>query len=207
MQFLAISTALAVIAIGAPAQTTAPATHKTVTHAVSTAKKTPATKTSAKSTAKSTATKSTAAKSTVKPTTKTSAVSTVHPKARVSSKTGASTQANSTKLKQQPIAARRPPTQQQPAPDRLKAIQQALADKGYFQGTPDGTWGPDSTEALKRFQRQENLDADGKLSALSLMALGLGPRRGTTSGEPGKTPEAGGAVAPIEPPPIAQPQP
>ena len=29
---------------------------------------------------------------------------------------------------------------------------QALADKGYFSGPPDGAWGPDSIDALKRLQ-------------------------------------------------------
>jgi len=32
-------------------------------------------------------------------------------------------------------------------------------------------------DALKRFQRDQNLTEDGKIGALSLIALGLGPRR------------------------------
>lgn len=56
-------------------------------------------------------------------------------------------------------------------------IQQALAARGYFSGTPDGNWGPDSVEALKRFQRDQNIADDGKLGSLSLIALGLGPKR------------------------------
>jgi len=67
--------------------------------------------------------------------------------------------------------------QQQPTPERYKEIQQALADKGYFSGTPDGNWGPESVEALKRFQREQNLEPDGKIGSLSLIALGLGPKR------------------------------
>jgi hypothetical protein len=31
--------------------------------------------------------------------------------------------------------------------------------------------------ALKRFQEDQNIAADGKLGALSLIALGLGPKR------------------------------
>jgi hypothetical protein len=38
-------------------------------------------------------------------------------------------------------------------------------------------WGQDSIEALKRFQADQNLAADGKLTSLSLIALGLGPKR------------------------------
>ncbi len=67
--------------------------------------------------------------------------------------------------------------QQQPTPDRYREIQQALADKGYFSGPVDGTWGPASVDALKRFQREQSLTDDGKIGSLSLIALGLGPRR------------------------------
>lgn len=70
--------------------------------------------------------------------------------------------------------------QAQPTPDRYKEIQQALADKGYFAGAVDGAWGSDSTDALKRFQKDQNLEADGKLGSLALIALGLGPKRGVT---------------------------
>jgi peptidoglycan hydrolase-like protein with peptidoglycan-binding domain len=68
-------------------------------------------------------------------------------------------------------------TQQQPTPERYKEIQQALADHGYFNGTVDGTWGADSLDALKRFQRDQNIADDGKLGSMSLIALGLGPKR------------------------------
>jgi hypothetical protein len=63
-----------------------------------------------------------------------------------------------------------------PEPDRLKEIQQALAEKGYFKGEPNGEWNADSVAALKQFQTDRNLTADGKISALSLIGLGLGPK-------------------------------
>jgi peptidoglycan hydrolase-like protein with peptidoglycan-binding domain len=56
-------------------------------------------------------------------------------------------------------------------------IQQALADQGYYSGDINGVWGPESVEALKRFQADQNLTVDGKLGALSIIALGLGPKR------------------------------
>ena len=74
--------------------------------------------------------------------------------------------------------------QQQPTPERYKEIQQALADKGYFHGPVDGVWGADSTEALKRFQRAQNLEEDGKIGSLSLIALGLGPLRSAAPAAP-----------------------
>src|SRR5262249_9097648 len=67
--------------------------------------------------------------------------------------------------------------QQAPTPDRYREIQHALADKGYFKGDVDGKWGADSVDALKRFQSEQNLDPDGKIGSLSLIALGLGPKR------------------------------
>lgn len=80
-----------------------------------------------------------------------------------------------TSKKKQPVVAHRAP--QQPSPERLKEIQQALASKGYFNGDADGTWGPASIDALKRFQHDQNLVEDGKIGSLSLIALGLGPKR------------------------------
>lgn len=71
--------------------------------------------------------------------------------------------------------------QGQPVPERYKEIQQALASKGYYQGEISGQWGPDSIDSLKRFQAEQNLTADGKLNSLSLIALGLGPKRTLTA--------------------------
>jgi hypothetical protein len=52
-----------------------------------------------------------------------------------------------------------------------------MADKGYFQGEVNGSWGADSVDALKRFQRDQNLTDNGKLDSVSIIALGLGPKR------------------------------
>jgi peptidoglycan hydrolase-like protein with peptidoglycan-binding domain len=92
---------------------------------------------------------------------------------RTTSKTGAKQSASSYH-----------PAQQQPTQDRYKEIQQALADKGYFGGPVDGNWGPSSMDALKRFQHDQNLVEDGKVGSLSLIALGLGPKRGAASATP-----------------------
>jgi hypothetical protein len=76
-----------------------------------------------------------------------------------------------------PAAAKRSYTPQQPTPERYQQIQQALVEKGYYKGDANGQWNADSADALKRFQTDQNLTADGKLSSLSLIALGLGPKR------------------------------
>jgi Putative peptidoglycan binding domain. len=70
-----------------------------------------------------------------------------------------------------------PPAQQEPTRERYKEIQQALAEKGYFNGEPNGIWGPESVEAMRRFQEDQDLVANGKITALSLIYLGLGPKR------------------------------
>jgi peptidoglycan hydrolase-like protein with peptidoglycan-binding domain len=108
-----------------------------------------------------------------------------------SKKTSAS---NKTASKKKTAVVRRV-AQQQPTPERYKEIQQALADKGYFHGPVDGAWGADSTDALKRFQREQNLEEDGKIGSLSLIALGLGPQRGTASPLPAR-----GTTTPPAPP-------
>jgi peptidoglycan hydrolase-like protein with peptidoglycan-binding domain len=64
-----------------------------------------------------------------------------------------------------------------PTPERYKEIQQALTDRGHYTGPVNGIWGPESVAALKSFQQEQNLTPDGKLGALSLIALGLGPKR------------------------------
>jgi len=71
-----------------------------------------------------------------------------------------------------------------PSPERYKEIQQALAGKGYFKGNPNGEWGLDSVDSLRRFQADQNLDVDGKIGSLSLIALGLGPKRVTAQVRP-----------------------
>lgn len=78
-------------------------------------------------------------------------------------------------------------SQREPDAERYKEIQQSLADKGYFAGPVNGTWNADSVQALKRFQRDQNIGDDGKLGSLSLIALGLGPKRGAEKSENSET--------------------
>lgn len=81
-------------------------------------------------------------------------------------------------------APARPVAQQVPTQDRYKDIQQKLADKGYYKGTVDGQWNPDSVDALKHFQADQNLHSDGRIDSLSLIGLGLGPKRMTAQSTP-----------------------
>jgi peptidoglycan hydrolase-like protein with peptidoglycan-binding domain len=72
-----------------------------------------------------------------------------------------------------------PSYQTHPDTERYQQIQQALAQKGYFKGEANGTWGDDSVSALKQYQTESKIPNDGKISALSLIGLGLGPNRET----------------------------
>ena len=67
--------------------------------------------------------------------------------------------------------------QQGPASDRYQEIQQVLIERGYMQGTPSGTWDSQTSDAMRRFQTEKNLPATGQLNSLSLIQLGLGPKR------------------------------
>jgi hypothetical protein len=74
------------------------------------------------------------------------------------------------------------PRQSQPTKERLTEIQAALIEQGYFSGEANGEWKTDSIEALKRFQNDQALQPSGKINSLSLIALGLGPKRNPLNG-------------------------
>ena len=78
--------------------------------------------------------------------------------------------------KKAPVRSAWHPGQTAPTPERYKEIQEALARKGYLHGEASGVWNPDSEDALRRFQQDQNLQASGKLDSLSIIALGLGPK-------------------------------
>ena len=94
-----------------------------------------------------------------------------------SSKSKSTKSAKGKSRKRVQSARRSNPRQSAPTPERYMEIQQALASKGYFTGEVNGVWGPESIDALKKFQAAQNLSSDGKIGALSLIALGLGPKR------------------------------
>lgn len=146
----------------------------------------------------------TAKAGTAKPSVSKSVVSKAGASKAAASKTGSRAASTTGVKSRRTVVARRPPTQQQPSADRYKEIQQALANKGYLQGPVDGAWNAGSVDALKRFQKDQNLDPDGKIGSLSLIALGLGPKRGEAAAQAVKS---GAEQLPLDPPPLAQPQP
>lgn len=95
-----------------------------------------------------------------------------------------------------------------PTPDRYREIQQALAERGFLKSEPNGVWDPQSAEALKQFQTENNLSPTGKLSSLSLIQLGLGPKHeGGAVVSPDPAPRPAEPIAlPVEPAPLALPE-
>lgn len=82
------------------------------------------------------------------------------------------------------------PRQSGPSADRYREIQQALVDKGYLKSEPDGVWDAQSSDALRQFQTDQKLTPTGKISAASLIALGLGPKdsENASTAAPAETP-------------------
>ncbi len=74
--------------------------------------------------------------------------------------------------------------QTEPTSDRYTEIQEALIARGHSTGPATGTWSADWTDALKRFQQDQKLEVTGKIDALSLIRLGLGPKREVSTAKP-----------------------
>jgi peptidoglycan hydrolase-like protein with peptidoglycan-binding domain len=71
-------------------------------------------------------------------------------------------------------------TQRKLSPDQIKQVQEALDQKGFHVGRPDGVMGRDTRQALSSFQRQLNLQQTGQPDDLTLQALGVDVNGSTT---------------------------
>jgi hypothetical protein len=58
-------------------------------------------------------------------------------------------------------------------PAFVRSIQQALNDRGFNAGAPDGRWGPNTEEALRQFQASQGLSSTGQPDARTAAALGV----------------------------------
>lgn len=76
------------------------------------------------------------------------------------------------------------PRQVTPTQDRYREIQDALYAKGYLTTPAKGVWDQESVDSLRRFQQDQKLEPSGKLTARSLMALGLGSRTSAEAPSP-----------------------
>lgn len=69
-----------------------------------------------------------------------------------------------------------PVGQARPTKDRYAEIQKALAAAGYYSGKATGVWGDESVKALQSFQQDQGLEPTGKIDAMTLIHLDLGPK-------------------------------
>jgi peptidoglycan hydrolase-like protein with peptidoglycan-binding domain len=60
-----------------------------------------------------------------------------------------------------------------PASGTVRRVQQALNERGFQVGMPDGVFGPATQTALRNFQAAERLEATGRLNRATLDALGV----------------------------------
>ncbi len=115
---------------------------------------------------------------------------------QVKAKQAASKARTTTKKGKVPLrrvaVSKKPTAPAAPASDRIREVQQALAERGYLKSSPSGQWNVDSIDALKRFEADQHVKVDGKLDSKVLIALGLGPKYDSNLSLP--VPGASGSV-------------
>jgi peptidoglycan hydrolase-like protein with peptidoglycan-binding domain len=79
--------------------------------------------------------------------------------------------------------------------DKVKAIQEALKTKGFDPGAADGVMGPKTGQALREFQKSQNLQVTGRIDDKTASALGVDSgagSMGSSSTTTGKESTSGG---------------
>lgn len=83
--------------------------------------------------------------------------------------------------------------------EQLRAAQEALKKHGMYEGEVDGIMGPKTRAAIQEFQKNEGLEATGRLDQQTLSRLGV-----EEGGTPAASPPTGGQQPqdkPASPPP------
>ena len=91
----------------------------------------------------------------------------------------------STALTASPVLAQQ--SQTETVPLQVKAqtvmqVQQKLNKEGFDAGNADGNWGPQTAEAVKNFQRKNDLPQTGQLDQQTLSKLGINLSSSGSSG-------------------------
>jgi peptidoglycan hydrolase-like protein with peptidoglycan-binding domain len=60
-------------------------------------------------------------------------------------------------------------------PDRMKQVQQKLADDGEYHGLIDGRWGPATSRAVSAYQSKNSLHVTGQLDDETITKMDLDP--------------------------------
>lgn len=71
-------------------------------------------------------------------------------------------------------------------PETVRTIQARLRTLGFHRGAVDGIWGPNTQDALARFQQGRSLQPSGQLNPATAEALGLEPMRAGGGAAPGR---------------------
>jgi peptidoglycan hydrolase-like protein with peptidoglycan-binding domain len=74
--------------------------------------------------------------------------------------------------------------------EQVRAVQQALKDKGHDPGEVDGVMGPKTQAALRDFQSKEGIKANGRLDSETMSKLGVQARAGASAGSSSSSPSA-----------------
>jgi N-acetylmuramoyl-L-alanine amidase len=70
--------------------------------------------------------------------------------------------------------------------NQIKSVQEKLQHDGYYkEGKVDGNWGPETHQALQKFQQDHKLNANGELDQQTMAALGLQGGSWSTAGASG----------------------
>jgi N-acetylmuramoyl-L-alanine amidase len=81
--------------------------------------------------------------------------------------------------------------------DQIMSVHGNLLQDGYYkEGKVDGTWGPETHQALQKFQQDHKLNANGELDQQTLAALGIqggswSTASGSQSGTSGTSSQSG----------------
>jgi peptidoglycan hydrolase-like protein with peptidoglycan-binding domain len=69
----------------------------------------------------------------------------------------------------------------------IAQVQKALKEKGHYTGPVDGVMGPQTTAALKAYQKEQRLDVTGRLDDATVGKLGGSASAPDASGQPRPT--------------------
>ena len=76
--------------------------------------------------------------------------------------------------------------------ETVRKVQEALNEKGYNVGPVDGKWGTKSKQAMKKFQKSEGIQANGKIDTQTLAKLGVSSQAAGAGGQGSMSGEQGG---------------
>lgn len=75
----------------------------------------------------------------------------------------------------QSAANDKPNSPQRLSRQEIRQVQQTLDKDGFHAGSADGLWGPETRNAIKKFQQSKDIRADGRLNRQTMADLGLNP--------------------------------